>query len=135
MVMETNGSVENIQLLCTTETTEGNGTRAPKRADVAFVGRQALEAATARERAQIRVLSRLYTDRFQIVVRGSIDSLHGLAGNKVYIGAKKSGTRLTAKKILDKAGLRDHDEAENGLESEDSRASDHLPVIVDVRRR
>ncbi len=87
---ETAASVENIQLLC------------DSKADIAFVFNPALTDLPQEEREKICVLARLYTDVVQIVVRkdAGIQSLTDLNGKKVYVGKKKSGTKVIAEAIL-----------------------------------
>ncbi len=92
------GSQENIQRLLSSE------------ADIAFVQGPALVSAIASDpEAQhgIRVLSRLYTDVVQVVVRSGsrIRMVADLRGRRIFVGPQASGTRFLVTQVLETLGL------------------------------
>jgi TRAP transporter TAXI family solute receptor len=92
------GTQENIQRLLGAE------------ADLAFVQGPALVSALASDpetRRGVRVLSRLYTDVVQIVVRRGtrIRRIPDLRGRRIFVGPQASGTRLLVTQMLETLGL------------------------------
>lgn len=95
VALTTDGSVDNLQRL---------GVR---RAEVAFTLADAAGTAIAGKRpfsrpVRIASLARLYDDYVQIIARGDSDleQMTDLAGKRISIGAPRSGTALTARRIL-----------------------------------
>ncbi len=92
------GSQENIQRLLSAE------------ADIAFVQGPALVNALANDpeaRKGVRVLSRLYTDVVQVVVRRGrrIRRAADLRGRRIFVGPEESGTRFLVTQMLETLGL------------------------------
>jgi TRAP transporter TAXI family solute receptor len=90
---ETNGSVDNVELI-------GAG-----RADLGVC--QADVALAAVETEPLTGIGRLYEDYLQLVVRRDSDlhSIADLAGRRVSLGAPRSGTESTGKRLLAAAQL------------------------------
>lgn len=99
-VLESGGSVENLERLA-----DGS-------AQVAFSAADAVaDAAAGRgdfdEPVPVRALARVYDDFVHLVVRADspIESIEGLRGRTVSLGAPRSGTALIAGRLLSVAGV------------------------------
>jgi TRAP transporter TAXI family solute receptor len=95
-LLETHGSVENIQLL------------RDHKADIAFVQGGAGEAVEA---PHLRSLASIYLEPVWIFARKDtrIEHLSDLKGRRVAIGADGSGTRVLALQLLEDDGIGGHD--------------------------
>lgn len=99
-VPRTTGSVRNLQLVAEGEADVGFAT--VDTAAVAITGEQPFDRALP-----IRALARLYDDYLQVVTLagGGVAALADLAGRRVSIGSRGSGTDIAAQRILDTAGV------------------------------
>lgn len=95
-LLETHGSVENVQLL------------RDRKADIAFVQGGAGEAIEAQH---LRSLASVYLEPVWIFVRknAGIEHLADLKGHRVAIDAEGSGTRVLALQLLADSGIGEHD--------------------------
>lgn len=96
------GSGMNLQRLINAQTKKDS-----VRTDIAFVFRPALANLSTYDREQVRILSRLYTEEVQIIVRNEsgIKRLADLDGKRVYVGREKSGTKIISEAILGTMGV------------------------------
>lgn len=101
-ILETAGSVENIQLLC------------DKKADMALIqndiGYYAVNGEAMYADNKIKCLSgiaNLFAEVVQIIIRQDRDirSLEDLSGKKIAVGSKNSGTYYNAHQLLSLAGV------------------------------
>lgn len=105
--VSTQGSVDNIQRLVI-----GDLDMALSQADVAFdafVGRGGFSPESPFD--SIRAIARLYPEALHVVVRAGsgIASIPDLAGKRVSLGERKSGTLVVARVVLKAFGLEEED--------------------------
>jgi len=98
--IRTRGSVENVDRI-----NSGSADVGVCQSDVALT---AIEGTTPFVGAlQVRGIGRIYEDYLQIVVRADSDirSVDDLEGRRVSLGAARSGTEVTSKRLIEAAGL------------------------------
>jgi len=105
--LKTFGSKDNIQLL------------RDSKADVAFTMKPDLlrvDPNYPKKQKELRILTRLYTDVMQIVVRKDIGiaNITNLKNKRIFIGPEHSGTREIAKQILKTVELSEESYAPDG---------------------
>ncbi|WP_433511041.1 TAXI family TRAP transporter solute-binding subunit [Nonomuraea sp. CA-143628] len=105
-VIETAASVQNLTML-----TDG-------RADLGFSLADSADDAVRVRHQPVAALARMYMNYVHLVVRAgsAISAAKDLTGRKVSIGAEGSGTAVTAERVLDAAGVRDHAVVRLGLD-------------------
>ena len=97
-VLETSGSVDNLQRL--TAPRNGRGS-----ANMAFVQYTALAKAAPAVRDAIRVIAVLYDDVIQVIVCGNLAMPKDLLGKRIYLGKDGSAAKLVAEALLKAAGV------------------------------
>ncbi|MEV0345342.1 TAXI family TRAP transporter solute-binding subunit [Nonomuraea sp. NPDC050680] len=105
-VIETAASVQNLTML-----TDG-------RADLGFSLADSADDAVRVRHQPVAALARMYMNYIHLVVRADSDIFapKDLAWRQVSIGADGSGTAVTAERVLDAAGIRNHITARLGLD-------------------
>jgi TRAP transporter TAXI family solute receptor len=105
-VIETAASVQNLTML-----TDG-------RADLGFSLADSADDAVRVRHQPVAALARMYMNYVHLVVRADSDIFapKDLAWRQVSIGADGSGTAVTAERVLDAAGVRNHITARLGLD-------------------
>ncbi len=101
-VIETAGSIENVQLL-----KEGKVDMALVQNDIAFYAAEGEAMFNGQKVTNISGIATLFPEVVQIVVRKEtgIKSLNDLAGRKISVGSRDSGTYYNAQQILSIAGV------------------------------
>lgn len=103
-ILETAGSVENLQLL-----KEGKVDMALVQNDIAFYASQGEAMFEGNKIANVTGIATLFPEVVQFIVRKEtgIKSLADMAGRKIAVGSKNSGTYYNAQQILSLAGVWD----------------------------
>jgi len=101
-VIETAGSIENIQLL-----KDGKVDMALVQNDIAFYASEGEAMFNGQKVTNVSGIATLFPEVVQIVVRKEtgIKSLADLAGRKISVGSRDSGTYYNAQQILTAAGV------------------------------
>ena len=103
-VIETDGSVDNIQML-----KEGKVDMALVQNDIAYYACNGEAMFEGNKVSNISGIATLFPEVIQFIVRkdSNVKSLSELAGKKIAIGGKNSGTRYNVEQILGAAGVLD----------------------------
>ncbi len=103
-VIETDGSVDNIQML-----KEGKADMALVQNDIAYYACNGEAMFEGNKVTNISGIATLFPEIIQFIVRkdSNINSLSDLAGKKIAVGGKNSGTRYNVQQILTEAGVLD----------------------------
>ena len=103
-VIETDGSVENLQML-----TEGKVDLALVQNDIAYYACNGEAMFNGNKITNITGIATLFPEVIQFIVRKecAINNLKDLEGKKIAIGGKNSGTRYNVEQILSELGILD----------------------------
>ena len=123
-VLETSGSVDNLQRLTTPSNRSGS-------ADLAFVQYTALAKAEPAVRDAIRAIAVLYDDVVQVIACGDLETPKDLVGKRIYVGKDGSGVKLAAKAMFAAAGVAADEYVRVGADAGFGQAAD-LVVAGDV---
>lgn len=101
-VIETDGSVDNLQML-----KDGKVDMALVQNDIAYYACNGEAMFEGNKITNITGIATLFPEVVQFIVRkdSNINSINDLAGKKIAIGGKNSGTRYNAEQILGEAGI------------------------------
>ena len=103
-VIETDGSVDNLQMLA-----EGKVDMALVQNDIVYYACNGEAMFSGNKLSNISGIANLFPEVIQFIVRKdcNVNSLSELAGKKIAIGGKNSGTRYNVEQILGEAGILD----------------------------
>ena len=131
VVQVTRGAVENLSLL-----QAGRGTVAPAMADVVLAAwRGNSQAGFTKSYDQLRVMAMAHDTYMHVITskQSRIHSLHELAGKRIAVGPRSSGTELNVRALLRSVGLTYQDfirvEYVSFNEAVDLMLSDQIDVI------
>ena len=101
-ILETAGSVENLQML-----KEGKVDMALVQNDIAFYASQGEAMFNGEKITSVTGIATLFPEVVQFIVRKEtgINTLQDMAGKKIAVGSKNSGTYYNAQQILSLAGV------------------------------
>ena len=103
-VIETDGSVDNLQMLA-----EGKVDMALVQNDIAYYACNGEAMFAGNKLNNISGIATLFPEVIQFIVRkdSNVNTLSELVGKKIAIGGKNSGTRFNVEQILGEAGILD----------------------------
>jgi uncharacterized protein len=96
------GSVDNINMIA-----DGEVQLALAQNDVVYYAYNGLRMFEGKKKESLRAIATLYPEVIHIVLRGdtSLESVSDLVGQKVVLGAERSGTAINAEQILKAYGI------------------------------